>query len=117
MRRSLNAVILAVLSGLVGAGATFALFLVPKVLAAAPSAASVVPADAWPWGLLAAALTTCASTIGASYAVVKVGSAAVGALAEKPELFGRLLIFLGLAEGLAIYGLIISILLIDRLVP
>ena len=38
------------------------------------------------------------------------GTAAVGALAEKPELFGRLLIFIGLAEGIAIYGLIVSIL-------
>ena len=37
------------------------------------------------------------------------------ALAEKPELFGRLLIFVGLAEGIAIYGLIISILILNRL--
>ena len=45
----------------------------------------------------------------------RVGSAAVGALAEKPELFGRLLIFVGLAEGIAIYGLIVSILILNRL--
>ena len=43
-------------------------------------------------------------------------TAAVGALAEKPELFGRLLIFVGLAEGIAIYGLIVSILILNRLV-
>jgi hypothetical protein len=37
----------------------------------------------------------------------QVGTAAIGALAEKPELFARLLIFVGLAEGIAIYGLIV----------
>ena len=47
--------------------------------------------------------------------MAKVGTAAVGALAEKPELFGRLLIFIGLAEGIAIYGLIVSILILNRL--
>ena len=49
------------------------------------------------------------------HAVAKVGAAAVGALAEKPELFGRLLIFIGLAEGIAIYGLIVSILILNRM--
>ncbi|MCE2969346.1 MAG: ATP synthase subunit C [Burkholderiales bacterium] len=55
------------------------------------------------------------SALGAGYAVAKLGTAAVGALAEKPELFGRLLIFVGLAEGIAIYGVIISILILNRL--
>ena len=64
---------------------------------------------------IAAALATGLSSLGAGWAVAKVGSAAVGALAEKPELFGRLLIFIGLAEGNAIYGLIVSILIPNRL--
>jgi V/A-type H+-transporting ATPase subunit K len=115
MRRSLDFVTLSVLvAGLAGT-ATIALVMLPKVFAAAPAAGGAVPAEAWPWGLAAAALTICVSTVGASWAVCRVGAAAVGALAEKPELFGRLLIFLGLAEGLAIYGLIVSILLLDRL--
>ena len=67
------------------------------------------------WGLIAAALATAMSSLGAGIAVAKVGTAAVAALAEKPELFGRLLIFVGLAEGIAIYGLIISILILNRL--
>ena len=54
--------------------------------------------------------------VAAGYAVAKVGTAAVGALAEKPDLFGRLLIFVGLAEGIAIYGLIVSILILNKLV-
>jgi V/A-type H+-transporting ATPase subunit K len=46
--------------------------------------------------------------------VAVVGSAAVGALAERPELLGRVLIFVGLAEGIAIYGLIVAILILNR---
>jgi V/A-type H+-transporting ATPase subunit K len=67
------------------------------------------------WGLMAAALATSASSLGAGIAVARVGTAAIGALAEKPELFGRVLIFVGLAEGIAIYGLIVSILILNRL--
>lgn len=80
--------------------------------AAAPRA---LPADAAGWGLVAAALATGLSSLGAGFAVGRLGTAAVGALAEKPDLFGRLLIFVGLAEGIAIYGVIISILILNRL--
>ena len=47
-------------------------------------------------------------------AVSSTGAAAVGAIAEKPEAFGRSLIFVGLAEGIAIYGLIIAFLVLNR---
>jgi V/A-type H+/Na+-transporting ATPase subunit K len=66
------------------------------------------------WALIAAALSTALATLGAGYAVAKVGSAAIGAIAEKPELFGRVLVLVGLAEGIAIYGLIVSILILNR---
>ena len=46
---------------------------------------------------------------------LNVGSAAMGALAEKPELLGRVLIIVGLAEGIAIYGLIVSILILNKI--
>jgi V/A-type H+-transporting ATPase subunit K len=65
--------------------------------------------------LIGVALATGLSVLGAGYAVAVVGSAALGAIAEKPELFGRTLVFIGLAEGLAIYGLIMSILMLGRL--
>lgn len=55
------------------------------------------------------------SCVSAGFAVGKVGAAALGAAAEKPELLGRALIFVGLAEGIAIYGLIIGIMLIMKL--
>jgi V/A-type H+-transporting ATPase subunit K len=67
------------------------------------------------WGFASAAAAAALSAIGAGYAVAQVGSAAVGALAEKPELMGRVLVMVGLAEGIAIYGLIVSILILNRL--
>ena len=63
---------------------------------------------------LAAALSTGLACIGAGIAVSGTGAAAVGAIAEKPETFGRSLIFVGLAEGIAIYGLVISFLVLPR---
>jgi V/A-type H+-transporting ATPase subunit K len=65
--------------------------------------------------LLGAAVATGLSVVGAGYAVGVIGAAALGAITEKPELFGRTFIFVGLAEGLAIYGLIMSILILARL--
>lgn len=81
-----------------------------------PAVASTpLAGEAIGWGFISAALATGLSSLGAGIAVARLGAAAVGALAEKPELLGRLLIFIGLAEGIAIYGVIISILILDRL--
>lgn len=66
-------------------------------------------------GFIAAAISTGLATIGAGYAVGAVGSSALGAVSEEPEILGKTLIFVGLAEGIAIYGLIISILILGRL--
>jgi V/A-type H+-transporting ATPase subunit K len=67
-----------------------------------------------PYASLAAALAVSVGSISAAYAVSTTGAAAVGAIAEKPEVFGRALIFVGLAEGVAIYGLIIAFMIISR---
>jgi len=64
---------------------------------------------------LGAALTTGVACVAAGMAVGKVGAAALGAVSERPELLGRTLIFVGLAEGIAIYGLIVAILLMGYL--
>jgi V/A-type H+-transporting ATPase subunit K len=64
--------------------------------------------------MIGAAIAAGLSTLAAGYAVAMVGSAAVGALAEKPELLGRVLILVGLAEGIAIYGLIVAVLILNR---
>ena len=63
---------------------------------------------------LAAALSTGLATIGAGIAVAVAGSAALGAISEDSKLLGKTLIFVGLAEGIAIYGLIISIMIINK---
>jgi V/A-type H+-transporting ATPase subunit K len=67
------------------------------------------------WGFLSAAVAAGLAALGAGYAVAQVGAAALGTLAEKPDLFGRVLVIVGLAEGIAIYGLIVSILILNRL--
>jgi len=84
--------------------------------AAAAAAAAADPAlDARKVGFLAAALSTGTAAIGGAYAVAHVGAAAVGAMSERPELAGRALIFVGLAEGIAIYGLILSVMILGRI--
>ncbi len=82
------------------------------VMAAGSAAGEAVGKD--PYGAIAAAISTGLATIGAGIAVSSTGAAAVGAIAERPESFGRSLIFVGLAEGIAIYGLIIAFMVLNR---
>lgn len=66
-------------------------------------------------GFIAAGISTGLATIGAGYAVGAVGSSALGAVSENPRILGKTLIFVGLAEGIAIYGLIVSIMILGQL--
>ena len=79
------------------------------------AAATALPPDSIKWVFLSAAIVAGLAAVGAAVAVAVVGSAAMGAVAEKPETAGRALIFVGLAEGIAIYGLIIAIMILGRL--
>jgi V/A-type H+-transporting ATPase subunit K len=90
--------------------------LLLRILPAEAAEVARAPADSAvaPWAMMAAAIAAGLSTLAAGYAVAVVGSAAVGALAEKPELLGRVLILVGLAEGIAIYGLIVAVLILNR---
>ncbi|MBK5968931.1 MULTISPECIES: ATP synthase subunit C [Thiorhodovibrio] len=65
--------------------------------------------------ILGVGIPTGLSTIGAGIAVGPIGAASLAAVMERPEALGRSLIFLGLAEGIAIYGLVMSILLLNRI--
>lgn len=65
--------------------------------------------------IIGVGIPTALSTIAAGIAVGPIGAASLAVLAEKPEIFGRTLIYLGLAEGIAIYGLVMSILLLDKI--
>jgi len=61
---------------------------------------------------LSAAIVTCVSCVAAGIAVGMTGSAAIGAVAERPEILGRALLIVVLAEGIAIYGVLIAFLII-----
>ena len=63
---------------------------------------------------MGAAIAVAGSSIGAAIAVAYTGSAALAAISERPELFGRAMVFVGLAEGIAIYGLVVAIILIGK---
>ena len=66
-------------------------------------------------GFLGAALATGMSSLGAGIAVAAAAPAAIGAFSENESNFGKSLIFVALGEGVAIYGLLISILIINSL--
>jgi V/A-type H+-transporting ATPase subunit K len=97
------------------------LFMLAPVVAGALTATQEAAASPPPspevmkWGFIAAALVAGLSALGAAYAVAVVGGAAMGAVAEKPETAGRALVFVGLAEGIAIYGLIVAIMILGYL--
>lgn len=80
--------------------------------AGAKMAVSAAPSNSA--ALLGAAIAVAASTIGGGIAVAYAGAAALAAMSERPELFGRAMVIVGLAEGIAIYGLIIGIILIGK---
>ncbi len=63
----------------------------------------------------AAAFAISMCVFGAGYAVARIGSAAIGAAAEKPELLNRSLVFVALAEGLAVLGFVIAIMLVQKI--
>jgi V/A-type H+/Na+-transporting ATPase subunit K len=66
-------------------------------------------------GYLAAGLATGFAAIGAGIGVGIAGAAGIGAISEKPEMLGRSLIYVGLGEGCAIYGLLIAFMILNRL--
>ncbi|HEY7223097.1 MAG TPA: hypothetical protein VH561_05715 [Micromonosporaceae bacterium] len=80
----------------------------------APSGGAGGAGGAGGMALLAAAISVAGASIGAAIAVAYTGAAAIAAMSERPELFGRAMVIVGLAEGIAIYGLIIAIILIGR---
>jgi V/A-type H+-transporting ATPase subunit K len=109
-------------AGLLALNATLflgALALVGLQWLATPTPVFAAPLEQTTGGIsgqvaIGAALSTGLAAIGAGIAVGIAGAAAIGAITEKPEALGRTLIFVGLAEGIAIYGLIISFLIITR---
>ncbi len=81
----------------------------------AADAAEKAVSNATGFGYIAAALSTGLSCVGGGIAVASAASAALGAISEDPSALGKSLIFVGLAEGVCLYGLIISFMIIGRL--
>lgn len=107
-KNALTANVLAVFTGV----------LISLILAYQPSLAAETAATdgfASGMGFIAAALATGLSCIGGGVAVASAASSALGAISEDNSIFGRSLIFVGLAEGIALYGLIISFSILGRL--
>jgi V/A-type H+-transporting ATPase subunit K len=112
-----GAAILAVAGGLLMVGAT--VLIVLTLTGGAANAASLSAGTASVSGsntgaLIGAAVAVAGSTIGAGIAVAYTGAAALAAMSERPEVFGRAMVVVGLAEGIAIYGLIIGIILVGK---
>ena len=71
-------------------------------------------AEVMKYGLIAAAVAFGLGAIGAGIAISHVGAAAMGAVAEKPEIAGQALIFVALAEGLVVFGFITALMILGK---
>ena len=94
------------------------LFVKPQLLGAeevTPATDLLTGTLAQGLGFISAALATGLSALGAGIAVAAAAPAAIGAFSENEKNFGKSLIFVALGEGVAIYGLLISILIINQL--
>ncbi len=89
-----------------------ALMIVNGSSAAAASGAADLSSG---MGYIAAALVTGLACIGAGIAVASAASAALGAISEDPKIMGKSLIFVALAEGIALYGLLVTFMILTRL--
>lgn len=83
--------------------------------AIAADTAAAATSNATGFGYLAAALSTGLSCVGGGIAVASAASAALGAISEDSSALGKSLIFVGLAEGVCLYGLIISFMILGKL--
>lgn len=83
--------------------------------AMAADTANTAASNATGFGYIAAALSTGLSCVGGGIAVASAASAALGAISEDSSALGKSLIFVGLAEGVCLYGLIISFMILGKL--
>jgi V/A-type H+-transporting ATPase subunit K len=110
-RRALRRVV--VVNILVGVGALVVVGLVALGVADPALAATTANPQAGS-AYIGAGIAIAGAAFGSAIAVAYTGAAALAAISEKPELFGRAMVIVGLAEGIAIYGLVIAIVLIGK---
>jgi V/A-type H+-transporting ATPase subunit K len=111
-RRALRRLV--VVNVLVGLAAVAVLGAVALGFADPAQAAAAATNPAAGSAYIGAGIAIAGSAIGSAIAVAYTGAAALAAISEKPELFGRAMVIVGLAEGIAIYGLVIAIVLIGK---
>ena len=99
----------------VAAGAGILFLGIQDVLAQGGATAGGEISEGLGLALIGIGIPTGLAAIGAGIAVGPVGAASLAIISEKPEMFGRTLIYLGLAEGIAIYGLVVTILLLGKI--
>lgn len=100
--------------GVMGLGLV-AVWLASPEAAFAASAAQEAGASKFSiYDTLAAGLAVGLGSIGAGIGVSGTGAAAIGAVSEKPDFLGKSLLYVGLAEGIAIYGLVIAFIALGR---
>jgi len=75
---------------------------------------SITKAGVMKFGLIAAAVAFGLGALGAGFAISHVGAAAMGAVAEKPQIAGQALIFVALAEGIVVFGLVTAYLILSK---
>ena len=94
-----------------------AILFAPSASASEAAAVAATAADGLGTGLgyISAALATSISGIGGGIAIASAASAALGAVSEDSSVFGKSLVFVGLAEGVCLYGFIISIMILGKL--
>ena len=95
----------------------FGTFLLGTIVIFSNTASAAVTSDAASsngLGLIAAGLAIGLSCIGSGYAVASSASAALGALSEDSSIFGKALIFVALAEGIALWGFIVAFLILTH---
>lgn len=90
-------------------------FFLKQGVAAAGDAAASGNQIATAAGYIAAALAVGISGIGSGKAVAVSASAAIGALAENESTFGKALVFVGMAEGIALYGMLVAFIIVSNL--
>ena len=66
------------------------------------------------FGLIAASIAFGLGALGAGFAISHVGAAAMGAVAEKPEVGTQALLFIALAEGIVVFGLVTAFLILNK---
>jgi len=92
-----------------------AIFLFAGIVTAEEGGSGILSGGILQGREMAAALAISIPALSAGYAIAVSGSASAGAVAEKPEIFGKVLVFVAFAEAIAIYGLLVALMIVLRI--